>query len=333
VARVNQKRLGRRTSKLLTLAHGRLSGCATCMPDCVNADIDDTLRPLRLNSHERARLFRVLRCPGCGDDIRPFQDVQAYEPNELREMRRQERWHREYRPILTKFDRFVAAYPSLGGLHDVGKRLASAIERARVVTLPAGSLWFRATREQEATDPNFVHKGGGRFHGPGQRALYVADDPIGATVELLREDMTKESTVWIKELTLTRAVRVIDLSITLLGTHSPLPLLLEGMRFSVRRLAEEGPASDEYHLTRYIADLVRKRSVDGLVHTSSRVHPFRDDVFSSNLLLTRAVPFSVERDEPHRWFSANPHILGLAGMRFDPPIPTAWWERRARDRS
>jgi len=121
--------------------------------------------------------------------------------------------------------------------------------------------------------------------------------------------------------------------VSVLGTQSSMPVLLEGMRWSVRRLAEEGAASEEYHLTRYIADLVRRRQVDGIIHTSSRAHPFRDDVFSRNLLLTRAVPFEVDRDERHRWRRIDVPPFQMPEMQFDPPIPLWWWERLTRDRT
>jgi hypothetical protein len=137
---------------------------------------------------------------------------------------------------------------------------------------------FRSLRwpscESDIGPGNRVHTGAGRFHSPGQRALYVADDPVDATVELVRDDPTEEGTVWIKEFRFERPLRVIDLSVSILGTHNTLPLLLEGVRFTVRRPAGRGPASEEYHVTRYVADLVRKRDVDGLVHTISRAHPF-----------------------------------------------------------
>jgi hypothetical protein len=206
------------------------------------------------------------------------------------------------------------------------------VQRARIVTLEPNTLWFRATRVQEATDPGFVHRGAGRFHGPGQRALYVADDPAGATVEILRDDPTEEGTIWIKEFLVTQPLRVIDLSVSIIGTHKALPLLLEGIRFTIRRAAAAGAASDEYHITRYVADLIRKRGVDGLVHTSSRAHPFRDDVFSRNMLLTRAVAFQVEADEPHEWKRTEIPPFRMPQMEFDPPIPIWWWERMRRQR-
>ena len=65
-------------------------------------------------------------------------------------------------------------------------------------------------------------------------------------------------------------------------------MLLEGLVFKgalQQRVRQNQEAAPEYHVPRYIADLVRYRKLDGIIYTSSKEVPFRPDVFGTNLVI------------------------------------------------
>jgi len=64
----------------------------------------------------------------------------------------------------------------------------------------------------------------------------------------------------------------------------------------------------QYHVPRFIADLVRRRDLDGILYTSSKEYPFRPDVFGTNLVLLRPVEdstVSISAPKHLRWVRAG----------------------------
>ena len=323
------KRRGRRTKALQELLAERIRGCEQCLASYSHETLEEITRRLKLTRLEEARLLRSFTCPGCDLELDEYDRVAAYDPRQLRELRRMQQWTDRFATRIGHFQHFVTLFPTLGALHPIGIRLAEAVGRSSAMTLAANQVWYRASRTQMEPRLDYLHETGARFHGPGQHAMYLADDPPGAVVEVFREDPTLEGEVWIDEIVFGGPLRVLDLTAPIIGEANVLPLLVEGLRGTVRALGTMGPASPEYHITRYIADLVRRRKLDGLIHTSSRPHPFSAPFFSRNLLIVHEVPFAIDHHDWHRW-KRSAGSLGLPSMELDPPVPESWWERLKR---
>ena len=215
-------RMRRRSTKALReLAHERFLACEYCNASNVTEFADDLLERLRLRTKERRRLERALSCPNCDSPIEPLDGVVSYSPNELRDIRRHQRWREWYGRQFPKFHEFLEMYPGLGGLHPLGHELARGVARVRPTVLRR-RVWYRACRwcDGEAAgpermlppDPHLVQIPSSRFNYAGQVGVYVADWPIGAAIEVL-DDPTQPGRVWMAAIEFQRELRILDLGI------------------------------------------------------------------------------------------------------------------------
>ena len=167
----------------------------------------------------------------------------------------------------------------------------------------------------------------------GQVGLYVAAHPNDTAVEKF-DNPGKENQLWIAEIEFERSMKVVDLTVGVLGTQSRLPLLVEGLRYFVTAPALADKAPSVHHVPRYIADLARLRNLDGILYTSSRRFPFREEYeyLGRNLVILSFQHARVANGPKlHKWRRAPKATLEPPRMIFDPPIPTEWWQRLRRD--
>ena len=130
-----------------------------------------------------------------------------------------------------------------------------------------------------------------RFNHTGQLTLYLADDPRTAVVEVLQEDKLKEvrAGLWIADVEISSPLRVLDVRMPMpfidhKGQPSILQTLLTGS-FLREKKKRKDQFQPQYLVTRFVADLVRYRNLDGVYYTSCHEYLFRDDVFGTNLVV------------------------------------------------
>jgi RES domain-containing protein len=325
-------RRARLTKKLCITVQDRLAGCDLCVgPDDEVVDVKDVCRTLHLRVRETNRVVRHLICPNCEAGPHEYGQVARHSPEVWRDLTTHRRWRERYARELSKFAQFLQKYPSLGAQHPLGRRIASAVARARTTTVEP-KRWYRARPNTPAPlprdaflppDPHAHEVGVGRFNHAGQAAFYAAASPETCCAEKLREDPGE---VWIAEVSVDEPIRVLDLRVRILGRGLSGPLLLAGLGVSVPRdPADHSPSA--YAITRYIADLVRKRRhVHGLVYTSSR-----DEPFGENLVLVKdPYPITVRADpRRYRWASKPGPFFdeGLLGRMHAQPIGEVYPER------
>src|SRR5579863_8060491 len=134
---------GRTTRRLIELARERFSACDECAREAYDY-LEETLRRLRLSPQEYRRLRLSLTCLRCDRRLNDpyFQRVVAYSAEELRVDRRHQAFVTKHAKRFEAFQRFLLAYPLLGGLHPFGRELAQAVRRARIVRLEPAT-WYR----------------------------------------------------------------------------------------------------------------------------------------------------------------------------------------------
>jgi hypothetical protein len=298
------RRRARRTNTLLSIVEPRLFGCDLCGRDGDELlYVEELCRKLRFRVRETERVVRHLTCPHCEASPRDYDQVALYGPDEWMDLTRHRRWRERYAHDIAEFAEFLQRYPSLGAQHPVGRQLAAVVTRARTTSLQPRH-WYRARAITPAPlpraaflppDPHAHEVRVGRFNHAGQAAFYAAATPETCCAEQLRDNPGE---VWVAEVRVDESLRVLDLRARILGRGLPGPLLLAGLDVSVPRdPANQSPP--EYAVSRYIADLVRKRrGAHGLLYTSSR-----DEPFGENLVVVKdPFPISVTADpQRYRW--------------------------------
>jgi len=112
--------------------------------------------------------------------------------------------------------------------------------------------------------------------------------PAAAAEESLRERIDARDGLVIGRMSVTASVRVLDLRVSVLGESPIRSLLLEGLVHTgaLRRpTAYEDKSLPQYRVPQYIADLVRRRGLAGIVYSSSRGLPL--EFPATNLVLFR----------------------------------------------
>jgi RES domain-containing protein len=294
---------GRLTRDLAALVEERVAGCNLCSSHRSQVVIEDLCERLGFSLAECRRTARAFICSHCEAGPQLYETLAEWEPDEWADIRRRRRWERRYGHRLWSMVELLERTPSLGLLHPVGQELLAAVRRGRISTV-TNNPWWRACCKGDATappaarflpaDPHAVSIPAQRFNHAGQAALYVSDCPDTASAEILVEE---EGALWIAALRFKRALRLLDLRIRILGEGAGQALLLSGLNLSQPKAAGD-KAPREYVLTRFIADLVRRRhSVDGVIYTSSRLAPF-----GTNLVVVRNVPVVVSvAPARYRW--------------------------------
>jgi hypothetical protein len=124
-----------------------------------------------------------------------------------------------------------------------------------------------------------------RFNHAGQRSLYLAKEAETAAVETFQEHKAKAAKLWLAELSVRRPLRVLNI-----GTGTNQSLLLEILIMSsLLRTPRSKPGffQPQYLLTRFLADIVRSRRLDGIVYASSQEYPFTFEARGTNLVILR----------------------------------------------
>jgi hypothetical protein len=178
-------------------------------------------------------------------------------------------------------------------------------------------------------DPKKIAIPPGRFNHAGQVGLYVADFPDVTAHEIL-DDPEKPAKLWVAEIEFEQPLRVLDLSVSILGQQSQLPVALEGLRWALTRprlRADKSPR--EHAVSRFVADLVRKRKLDGVVYVSRRDDPYGPGIRGRNLIVVNFQKAKVVwGPELHEWkLTSAGHPLDVSRMSFEPSIPVEWWEK------
>ena len=320
------RKRGRSTRTLVRIAYSKFFACENCMKDQASEYIDELLERPRMTSAERRRLEANLFCPNCEAHLDPHYDqVVSHTDEELRVLRRRTLWSKRYGHRFKRFHEFLTKHPSLGAAHPIGKRLAQAVRQAPTINL-APKTWYRARnpiKNRRLTvadflppDPRKVSISPGRFNHAGQSAFYVADSAKTAAVEKLGK---QEAQIWIAEVTITRPIRILDVrTMRLLEDDPSFPLVLAGLVYEgvVSRPTAGDLSYPQYHIPRYIADLVRLRKLDGIIYTSSKEYPFRPDVFGTNLVIVRpGLQEIIRTKEPRLFRWTESKIFWLPEMR------------------
>jgi RES domain len=177
-------------------------------------------------------------------------------------------------------------------LHPIGKEVAAGVSKAHIKVLQP-QKWYRCIEAEKVdlnrifpTSPQPPH----RFNHAGQTAFYLADDPRTAVIEVKQEDILKEVRVdlWIVAFEISSPLRVLDARMPMLSGHKRQPSILQTLltrSFLREKRRDKGRFQPQYLLTRFVADLVRKRNLDGIYYTSCHEYPYRDDVYGTNLVI------------------------------------------------
>lgn len=285
------QRRGRRTRKLLDLAWEKFHACETCMPSEAFEYLEDLLIQVKMTKAERGRLATNVCCPHCEARLAQEDRVVPYSHEELRDIRRWSLWVKRYAAQFQKFHEFLIDHPSLGGLHNTGQLLAKAVLKSPVKIVNRNT-WYRGCRYIEGkqfcaadffpSDRQRAH----RYNHAGQFALYLANTPEGSATELLQRK--GEVRIWIAKLNVRKRLRALNATIPILGMSEYLPLLLSGLVFTgalTMPVQDSRCGAPQYVVPRYIADLVRRRGLEGILYTSSKEFPFKPDVFGTNLVI------------------------------------------------
>lgn len=274
--------------------------------------MENLLERLKITKTDRSRLATSIHCPYCKAHLSILDRVVSYSDEELRDIKRRFLWKKKYEPQFHKFHQFLLRHPSLGGLHPLGQKLAEAVKQARIRIVDP-TTWHRAlsfTRKSQLSLDSFLPRKpqpASRYNHAGQFAFYVADTPETVAVEKL--DSATIGMLWVAKVKLHQRLKVLDVTIPfpLLGRRPLFPLLLEGLVFgdSLREPVKgERWAAEQYHVPRYVADLVRRRGLDGVLYTSSKELPFKPDVFGTNLVIINSnfrKFISIEEYGLYRW--------------------------------
>lgn len=325
------RRRGRRTKFLRKLAEERFHGCEQCWQGNAVWDLDEVLRPLQLRRNERKRLMCVLTCPRCESPIRDYwySMVVGYEANEIRDAKRIVRYHKQHRRDFDSFHRFLLKHPTLGGLHPFGQVLGRAIRRARKRTLQPAS-WFRARIDKgrklaavdlQPPDPHIHRVPPGRFNGSGQVAYYLAQSRELAAVEVLNGRQIN-TPVWVSEIQIRGAMKILNLEIQSLGKGEALPIVLTGLIYT-GALSDYGDdeSKPEYRVPQFLADLLRERMFDGILYTRSRDSGFpNDEAWGTNLVVLRPGTVDIRVGDPtlYSWREVPRHAADLNRLMFNP---------------
>jgi hypothetical protein len=124
-----------------------------------------------------------------------------------------------------------------------------------------------------------------RFNHSGQRALYLAAEEETAVVETLQEHKAKPLRIWVAEMTLQKKLEVLDVAA---GANQSLflrTLVLSTILQTPRK--KPGHFQPQYLLTRFLADIARRKAIDGILYRSSQEYPFTYEMRGINLVILR----------------------------------------------
>lgn len=183
------RRTRRRTSALTRIARDRFWACEACHHEAAEF-LETIFTRCGFTKREKERAAAEITCPGCESPLGLLDYVLPYSPEELR-------FHKMLvrdSPRLAGLDSFIHQFPTLAPLHPTGSELAAAVARAHVRILPPRK-WYRCFGGRrinlDRIFPSQPQKAY-RFNHAGQTALYLADDPRTAVIEVRQEDTLKE---------------------------------------------------------------------------------------------------------------------------------------------
>jgi hypothetical protein len=281
-------RRGRKSRILVKMAQDRFYACEVCHSDS-NVFLETIFKRCGFTQSEMKRAAAQITCPGCESSLELLDYVEPYPPERLRFDKMFSRDARK----LADLDQFIRQFHTLPALHATGKELAAAVRKARITVL-APQKWYRCIGGKKANvegvfpaQPQRAY----RFNHTGQLAVYLADDPRTAVVEVLQEDKLKEvrAGLWIADVEISSPLRVLDVRMPMpFIDHKRQPSILQTLltgSFLREKKKRKGQFQPQYLVTRFVSDLVRYRNLDGVYYTSCHEYPFRDDVFGTNLVV------------------------------------------------
>jgi len=280
---------GRLTKALVRLAQVRFYACETCNKDQSFTPLEDILERCRFSKAEIKRLDGNVSCPACESYLTLLDDVADYSADELGENRRLETGFQKYVPQFNALNDFLRQFPSLGLLHPVGRKLLSAVRKANTEELEP-KTWCRGDGRKHISsaeqflgyDPMRPY----RFNHAGQRALYLATEEETAVVETLQERKGKPLRIWLAEISVQRKLRVLNVATG--ANHSLfLQTLVQSTVLHTPR-KKPGYFQPQYLLTRFLADIVRRKGIDGIIYVSSQEYPFTYEMRGTNLVILRS---------------------------------------------
>ena len=280
------KTRGRLTRELARRAQARFHGCDACSEAFTS--LEEVLERCRLSKVEIQCLDGKISCPGCGKYLTLLDDVADYSAEELKENRRLDAGLEKYIPKFKLLNDFMQRFPTLGLLHPVGEKIFRAVKKANVEVLEP-KTWYRGDGRKHVSsvgdflgsDPMRPY----RFNHAGQRAFYLATEEETAVVETLQERKDRTLRIWLAEISVQKRLRVLNLA-----TRTNQSLFLEILiRSSLMQTPRRAPGyfQPQYLLTRFLADVVRWKGLDGILYTSSQEYPFTYEIRGTNLVILR----------------------------------------------
>lgn len=273
-------------------------GCPTPLHDLLgNANVPEDLED---------KVTALLVCPKCNGPFESWQDVGTKYAFELNHEGMLAGAAGKYYEPLIQFREFLKAYPSLGAMHPVGKRILREVERFPKSVFPQRSC-FRARPIEDVSDPTpeqmvppNPHKHwipGGRFNHAEQSHWYLTSSSDSAVAEVTSKD---EKSAWVQEFDVPQMREILDLraygaeddqAFDQDGETHDYPLIAGALIFGdlLYHAQERGiEVHPEYLVPRFVADAAKLRGYAGICHRSPR-HSCENLVVFDPMLLFQAI--------------------------------------------
>jgi hypothetical protein len=146
----------------------------------------------------------------------------------------------------------------------------------------------------------------------------LAEERELAAIEVTGNRVDKQR-VWIARVHVEEPIKVIDLTIQVMGTLDGLPLLLNALVYS-GALSDHGDdrSLPQYRVPQFLADVLRRNHVDGILYTRRRDSGFPNpEAWGTNLVILRSdrLQLNIEAPTQHQWtkmpFEFPAHLGGV----------------------
>lgn len=279
-------------------------------------EIQELLGQAGVDEDDLDAYLPLISCPNCGVGGRDFNvhdEVGMPTSEELLHRERWNEWTRELRPRVTEFAAQLEAYPYLGGIHDLGREILSALPNFPRVTLP-GRRWWRARKADGARaftvqdlqpPPPGMAAAEGRFNHYGQSVFYLG----GTQRAALRETIDihgVDRVAWLQEFSCGDIENILDLRVKDWSEELTPPLIAVGLTSEyISTSASTTAWKPEYLVPRFIADCARYAGYRGIVFNSAKHSDENIVLFAwEDLGITPAGEPGlrlVDRDEEDEW--------------------------------
>lgn len=265
--------------------------CANCQPydsgEIVwvfgeQTDLINIMLSLEIPEEFYDEVASRLRCPNCGTPLESMSEVGVKTEYQKEVDDRVERLTEEIEPDIEEFYQHLVKFPYLGARHPIAEKIIKEIKSIKPIKLE-NETWFRArtistsdkftTSDMLPPDPSKHAISEGRFNHYGQSHYYLGSNPQGCIKEICG---INDKVVWIQKIIINSLDNVLDLTENWFEDWNErmdkLPYLYGGI-LSNRRLTQpvEHASSwkPEYFIPRFIADICKEFSVNGLIFPSA----------------------------------------------------------------